>query len=139
MTQRLKQSERLKSRKAIGRLFAGKSPSIGQYPVRLIYRPIEQRCGDAPVQCAFSVPKRKFPKAVDRNRLRRQLRESWRLRKGTLYQRLPDDAPQYTFILLYVAKEKVPYADIDRAMQGLIKRFLKKHGRRRSKTNRSAG
>lgn len=136
MSQRLQKSERLKSRKAIGRLFSGKSPSIGQYPLRLIYRVAEEPLGDAPVQCTFSVPKRKFPKAVDRNRLRRQLREAWRLRKDRLYGGLPAKAPQYNFILLYVAAERLPYADIDRALRGLIKRFLKKHSEQRSQTNR---
>ena len=55
-------AERLKSRKAIERLFSGKSPSFAQYPIRLVFRESEDK-GEVPVQVTISVPKRKFPKA----------------------------------------------------------------------------
>ena len=128
MRHRFARSEKLKSRKAIGRLFSGRSPSIGQFPLRLIYQPLEEPLSDAPVQFTVSVPKRKFPKATDRNRLRRQTREAWRLHKHRLYQALPEHAPQYAFMVLYVDKEAQPFEEIERAMRGLIRRFRKKHG-----------
>jgi|AntRauTorckE5430_2_1112549.scaffolds.fasta_scaffold17898_2 ribonuclease P protein component len=118
-------AERLKSRKAIQRLFSGQSPSFAQYPVRLIFRESEHYA-EAPVRMTVSVPKRKFPKAVDRNRIRRQVREAWRLNKHRLYKRLPADATSFDFVLLYVAKEPLPFAQIEQAIQVMIRRFLKK-------------
>jgi ribonuclease P protein component len=126
MRKTFKPAERLKSRKLIGQLFSRRSASIGQYPLRLIYQPVEEARSDAPVQFTVSVPKRKFPKAAHRNRIRRQVREAWRLNKHRLYAQCPADAPQYAFMLLYVAKEPLPYPEIEQAMQIAIKRFRKK-------------
>jgi len=118
-------AERLKSRTAIKRLFSGQSPSFGQYPLRLIFRESEQ-VAEAPVRVTISVPKRKFPRAVDRNRIRRQVREAWRLNKHRLYQKLPAEGPAFDFVLLYVAKTPVPYTELEKAVQIMIRRFLKK-------------
>lgn len=118
-------AERLKSRKAIERLFSGKSPSFAQYPVRLIFRESEER-GEVPVRVTVSVPKRKFPKAVHRNRIRRQVREAWRLNKHRLYKKLPPGTPGFDFVLLYVAREPLPFEQIEQSIQIMIRRFLKK-------------
>ncbi len=125
---KFRKAERLKHRKAIGALFDRRSPSFGQYPVRLIYRQSEHGWQGSPVRVAFSVPKRKFPKAVDRNRIRRQLKEAWRLHKPTLYEGLPEHQPTYNFMILYVAKEAVPFSAIEKAIRAMIRRFLKTAG-----------
>ena len=116
----------MKSRKAIGKLFSGQSASFGQYPLRLIYAAAAEPRSEYPVRFAVSVPKRKFPKAAHRNRIRRQVREAWRRNKHRLCAQWPEEAPPYDFMLLYVAKEPLPYADIERAVQIAIKRFRKK-------------
>lgn len=126
MRQTFHREERLKSHKAIGNLFSRSSASFGQYPLRLIYRPAEEARSAYPVQFTVSVPKRKFPKAVHRNRIRRQVREAWRLNKHRLYSQWPEHAPPYAFMMLYAAKEPLPYAEIERAVQIAIKRFRKK-------------
>ena len=135
MRQTFHKEERLKSRKAISKLFSRQSVSFGQYPLRLIYSAAEEARRAYPVQFTVSVPKRKFPKAAHRNRIRRQVREAWRRNKHRLYAQWPEDAPPYDFMLLYVAKEPLPYADIERAVQIAIKRFRKKA--LRSATNRN--
>lgn len=122
---KISKAERLKSRKAINQLFSGQSPSFAQYPVRLIYRQ-NQEVAETPVRMTVSVPKRKFRKAVDRNRIRRQVREAWRLNKHRLYSRLPADKGGFDLIILYIAKEQLPYAQIEQAVQVMIRRFLKK-------------
>jgi ribonuclease P protein component len=134
MRQTFRKEERLKSRKEIGKLFSRQSASFGQYPLRLIYRPVEDARSDYPVQFTVSVPRRKFPKAVHRNRIRRQVREAWRRNKHRLYAQWPDQTPQFAFMLLYVAKDPLPYPDIERAVQIAIKRFRKKE--LRTATNR---
>lgn len=123
---KFRKAERLKHRKAIGALFNGRPPSFGQYPIRLIYRQSEHGWQGSPVRVAVSVPKRKFPKAVDRNRIRRQLKEAWRLHKHTLYAGLPGQLATYDFMILYVAKEALPFSAIEKAVQDMIRRFLKK-------------
>jgi ribonuclease P protein component len=120
----LDRAERLKSSKVIGAMF-GQGQSFGQYPLRLIYLPMAERRSDYPVQFTVSVPKKKFPKAVDRNRLRRQVREAWRRHKHRLYQAVGKDAPQFAFLVLYVAKEPLPYSEIEAAMQQMIRRFIR--------------
>lgn len=117
--------ERLKSRKVIGALFkTGKS--FGQYPLRLVYMPMEERRSAFPAQFAVSVPRKKFPRAVARNRIRRQLREAWRLNKHRLYRALEKEERQYALMAIYVAQETLPFAEVERAVQQMIRRFLKK-------------
>jgi ribonuclease P protein component len=121
----LDRAERLKSRKIIGAMFSQGGQSFGQYPLRLIYIPMAERRSEYPVQIAVSIAKKKFPKAVQRNRIRRQVREAWRLHKHRLYQALGRDAPQFGFLVLYVAKEPLPYAEIEQAVQQIIRRFIR--------------
>jgi ribonuclease P protein component len=120
-------AERLKSRKVIGRLFK-EGQSFGVYPLRLVWVKMET-CIDVPaypVQFTVSVPKKSFKSAVARNRLRRQVRETWRLNKHRLYRKLGEDSGQYAFMVIYTAKEALPYEQIDNAMQTMIHRFTKK-------------
>lgn len=119
-----KREERLKSRKIISQLFAG-GQSFGQYPLRLIWVETDGKKGAHPIQCTVSVAKKKFPKATDRNRIRRQIKEAYRLNKNGLYEALEASEPRYAFMILYVAKEALPYQEIESAMKKMLKRFLK--------------
>ncbi len=118
--------ERLKSRKVISRMF-GAGQSFGQYPLRLVWMPQEAPPGAFPVQVAFSVPKKKFKSAVQRNRIRRRMREAWRLNKHRLYLALQDDkVSSYAFMIIYIANEALTYREIEQATRQMIRRFLKK-------------
>ena len=75
--------ERLKSRKLIGELYT-RGQAVKAYPLRMVYLQIEHH-SDFPVKAAVSVPKRNFKKAVDRNRLKRLLRETYRSEKEIVY------------------------------------------------------
>jgi len=119
-------SERLKSRRLIQALFK-QGHSFSKYPIRLVYLPVTDPPLPSPVQCTVSVPKRRFRRAVHRNRIRRQVREAWRLHKSTLYQKLEGQEASYAFMLLYVGKEAMPYTDIERSMQRVIKTFCARH------------
>lgn len=120
-----RREERLKSEIIIRELFK-KGQSFGQYPLRLIWLPIEEQQGNFPVLFAVSVPKRKFPKAVHRNQLKRLIREAYRLQKGDLYEVLAKEGEHYAFMVLYVAKELKPYTEVESAMRKMLKRFLRK-------------
>jgi ribonuclease P protein component len=121
-----KRGERLKSRKIIGQLFS-EGHSFGQYPLRLIWKELDGAQTDYPVQCTVSVAKKKFPRAAHRNRIRRRVKEAYRLHKHWLYEALEGQAPTYAFMILYVAKEELSYEDIERAMKKMLSRFLKKN------------
>ncbi|NPD91054.1 ribonuclease P protein component [Xylanibacter muris] len=77
--------ERIVSRKLIETLFQGGcSRSKVAFPLRIVYMEKERKEGDEPVQVLVSVSKRHFKKAVDRNRVKRQVREAYRRNKYAL-------------------------------------------------------
>lgn len=132
-----KKEERLKSRKVIQALFNRQGASFGQYPLRLVWMPIEIRRSEYPVQFALSVPKKNFKKAATRNTLRRRMREAYRLNKPQIYSELGDCEQQYAFMVLYTSREMLPYQEIEKAMQQTIRRFIKKVKQGRPSTNRN--
>ena len=110
--------ERLKSRKVIGKIFK-EGHSFISYPIRFAWVKMETPLSDFPLQMGLSVPKRNFSKAVDRNRLRRRIRESYRLNKHSIYEKLESESPnaQYGLMLIYVAKETLDFHQIEKAIQ----------------------
>ncbi len=118
---RFVKNERLKSSKTIGQLFKSGS-SFGMYPLRAVWKLVEQNPEKSMLQIAVSVPKKKFPKAVDRNRLRRQVREAFRLHKHRFGQ-LATDTPPIALMILYTGVEALPYATIETAMIRMLKRL----------------
>ncbi|MBR1377788.1 MAG: ribonuclease P protein component [Bacteroidaceae bacterium] len=78
----LSKAERITSRIAIDKLFAGTSSSVTAYPFRVVYMLQEQT--KAPVSVIISVPKKRFRNAVDRNRMKRLVREAYRRQKHHL-------------------------------------------------------
>ena len=73
--------------------------SLAAFPLRVVYLLCERQEGDGPVQMLVSVPKKHFHHAVDRNRVKRQVREAYRQRKQILYEAIPEDK---TLLLAFV-------------------------------------
>lgn len=121
-----KKKERLKSRKVIGRLFQD-GKSFGVYPLRLVFLKMEEPKSDAPVQFTVSVGKKNFKSAVARNRIKRKVREAWRLNKHWLYKKLEKMEGQFAFMVIYTGKEDLPYEEIEKAMKNINMRFVKKN------------
>jgi ribonuclease P protein component len=69
----------------------------------------------SPVRAGFSVPKKKFRKAVHRNRVRRLLREAWRLNKSELYATVPATMQLHLF-LVFNGEEIPDYNMVNEAM-----------------------
>jgi ribonuclease P protein component len=116
-----KKEEKLKSRKLIEQLF-DKGSSLSVFPLRIVYLKIEHGTG-FPIQAGFSVPKRKLKKAVDRNRIKRLIRESYRQQKHTLYQNIDDT---YILMFTYLDEKEHKYVDIEEKMIYLLEKFLQK-------------
>lgn len=117
-----KQQERLKSRKELGLLFE-KGHSLTKYPFRLVWMEMEERKSDAPVQFAVGVSKKKFSKAVTRNKIKRIIREVYRLNKNSLYQIFNPEDPQIAFLVLFTGQELLPFPEMKKAMKKLIQKF----------------
>ena len=60
---------------------------------------------DVPFQAAFSVGKKRFRRAVDRNRIKRLLREAWRLEKDGLSKNWEPGGPQWAVVFIFVGNE----------------------------------
>ncbi|MBV8254384.1 MAG: ribonuclease P protein component [Chitinophaga sp.] len=121
-TYSFKQEERLKSRKLIETLFReGKAFSV--FPYRVVYMLVDDLpVNRFPVQVGFSVSNRKFPRATDRNRVKRLSREAWRLQKQDLHDKLSTQSRKLAVFLIYTDKNIAPFSTI----QGKISVILKK-------------
>ncbi len=115
-----KKSERLKSRKIIERLFNREGQSFATYPILTVW--LETALGsDFPAQVTFSVSKRKFKKAVQRNRIKRLMREAYRLNKPKFYDSLISKNKQVAVIFVYIAREELDFLEIESKMKQSLK------------------
>jgi ribonuclease P protein component len=116
----LKKREILRSKKDIKELFENGS-SIFLYPFKVHYIP---QTNSENNQVLFSVPKRNFKNATDRNLIRRRIREAYRLNKNDL---LNDQKESFSLsiVLIYISKFKLPYAEIENKLKQVFIRLNK--------------
>lgn len=110
--------EKLKSKKLIEQLFV-QGKSVAAFPLRLVYLPIEQE--NAITQAGFSVPKKNFKLAVQRNRIKRQLREVYRLQKPLFFN---NSTTSYAFMFLYLGKKEPSTKELQISMKKLLESFV---------------
>ncbi|MBR9922563.1 MAG: ribonuclease P protein component [Bacteroidetes bacterium] len=115
--------ERLKSRKLIGMLFR-EGKAVNAFPLRMIWMEISAEKAQAPIQFTVSVPKRRFKRAVDRNRLKRQVREAFRLRKAEILESIPEEKA-YALMIIFTGPEKMSYRRIDRSLEKGLKKWFR--------------
>ncbi len=116
MNQKFPKEERLKCSKTIENLFL-EGKTYSRFPVKVFFLPKE---GIKTHLAAFAVPKRNFKSAVDRNRIKRQLRDVYRLNKNIL----PDGEKQpYIMLFLFLGKVKPKYRELERSMIGLLQKI----------------
>lgn len=111
-------SQRLCSHYLIDRLFVpGNSRSLSAYPLRVVFR-IEEGDGEE-TQLLVSVPKRCFKHAVDRNRVKRQVREAYRTNKDLL--KLPEGKRLYV-AMIWLDARHYPSSVVTAKVQNLLTR-----------------
>jgi len=113
--------EKLKSKKLIEKLFV-EGQSVSAFPLRLVYMEVVFDDGSKQ-KTGVSVSKRNFKNAVDRNRIKRLLREAYRLQKGDYFN---NNTTQYAFMILYIGKEKPSFENVAIKMKQLFGVFLDK-------------
>jgi ribonuclease P protein component len=72
------------------------------------------------VQAMFVVPKKKFKKAHDRNKLKRRMREAYRLQKSSFYEQLKGSSVNLDLAFLYTGGEEQGYAEIKTSMLKIL-------------------
>ena len=112
--------EKLKSKKLIEQLFK-EGKSITKPPFRLVYLQINHR-GNKPLQVGFSVPKRNFKLAVERNLLKRRMREAYRLNKESIYKEIDNN---YILMFVYIDKEIRTSDIIAQKTVQILQKFIK--------------
>lgn len=121
MRNTLGKQERLKSKKLIEKLYA-EGDSVKIFPLRMMYVQTVHT-SEFPCQVGVSVAKRNYKLAADRNRLKRLMRETYRLQKQIVYNNL--DKP-YVFMISYIGSEEIKYEDLYLKMEKLLTLFIDK-------------
>lgn len=114
--------ERLSSKKLIEELFE-KGSSSYLYPFRLIFTRDPLSSGKKYPELLISVPKRNFKRSVDRNRIRRQIREAYRLNKNSIFSEFGPELVPLHLAILYTSKEKIPFKKLEEKLILILKRL----------------
>ena len=128
------QQDKLKSRKQLQNLFAlGKS--LSNAPLRLIYTleniTEENQASSSPlvIQAGVGAPTKQFKKAVQRNRVKRLLREAYRLELPAFKAQLPLQGMRLNIFILYMEANVLPQIEINATMKLILNQLVKRiHG-----------
>ncbi|WP_370104077.1 ribonuclease P protein component [Winogradskyella sp.] len=114
--------DKLKSKKLIEQLFnEGKAVTV--YPLCLIYLKTEFEDGSV-LKTGVSVSKRLHKTAVSRNKMKRLLREAYRLNKPLYFN---NSSTSYAFMILYLSKDGMTFDEVNDKMKRLFDKFLDKN------------
>ncbi|WP_179337474.1 ribonuclease P protein component [Winogradskyella ludwigii] len=114
--------DKLKSKKLIEQLFT-EGKAVTAYPLKLVYLKTEFKDGSQ-LKTGVSVSKRLHKTAVSRNKIKRLLREAYRLNKPLYFN---NSSESYTFMILYLSKDGTTFDKLDHRMKLLFKKFLDKN------------
>lgn len=123
----LSKSERLCSKKLIETLFSGKGRSMSAFPVRVVYLKLSRTEHEPQAEMLVSVPKRCFKRAVKRNRVKRQVREAFRMHKQQLLDKMKDHADEKLIMAFIWLDDKLhDSTDVESRISVLVNRISEK-------------
>ncbi|OYT10350.1 MAG: ribonuclease P protein component [Bacteroidetes bacterium 4572_112] len=123
MNQGLTKAERINSNLTIEDIFRNGN-SVFSYPYRLVW--IENKLDEdiIPSEILLSVGKKRFKKAVDRNAIKRLIRESYRINKNVIWEYCKENNLKLQMGIVYVGKEISDFDSHNKAMKKLIEKLL---------------
>ena len=120
--------ERIVSRKLMDELFGGDhSHAVVAFPLKAVYLVKEHLDEQVPVEVLISVPKKHFKHAVDRNRVKRQVREAYRKQKQLLTERVGEDM-MVAVAFIWMSNQHISSAEVDSRVKHILTRIAKKIG-----------
>ena len=119
--QTFNKAERLRSRKLIEQVLRdGKYVSAGSLRMKWLATELDS---SSPAQIAITVSKKKFKRAVDRNRIKRLHREVYRKNKALLYKTLQDHKKQLALLLIYYGNEMPVYDQVNKDLTLILQKL----------------
>ena len=118
-------AEKLCNKKLIEKLFT-KGKSFFHYPFKVVYFVVgasDAFSGNYPAKVLFTASKRHFKKAVDRNRIKRLVRESYRKNKARLYDELNGKGMKLVIGIIYTGRELPSYSETEKKIITIIHRL----------------
>lgn len=103
-----RKEDKLKSRKAIETLFS-RGNHFTVFPLKVFWLPSNEQ---SVLQAGIAVSSRNFKKAVDRNRIKRLIRETYRLQKNQLEEQLIKEGKQLSVFIIYIGKDLPEYSAV---------------------------
>lgn len=100
-------------------LFQGSNRSVAAFPLRAVFLTVEAEVQTG-VSVLISVPKKRFHDAVDRNRVKRQIREAYRKHKHELIEQVTTQGKGLLIAFIYVSDKIEPTAYIEKRMTRLL-------------------
>jgi ribonuclease P protein component len=117
----LGKSERLKSRKQIDFLFK-EGKKITLFPFRLLYF---YENGPGEIRAGFTVSSKNFPGAVERNRIKRLMRESYRVQNKDLKTAVADIRKQLHLFFIYTGREILSYEQVSQKLKQVMEKIVR--------------
>jgi ribonuclease P protein component len=121
----LNKTERLYHQKSIEALFAGGNPSFPVYPFRVVYRRVEDPAAPT-AAILISVPKKRFKRAVKRNRVKRQVREAYRKQKHLLIEPLAARGLRVHIAFVWLDPHLHPSSEVETKVRKLLLHIVDK-------------
>ena len=114
--------EKLKSKKTIDMLFS-KGRSINNGPIRIVFLP-KQELTITPVNIGVAVPKKNIKLAVNRNLLKRRIREAYRLNNDEFKTHLINNGIGLDLMFVYNTKQILTFNEIEDKIKVILTRLI---------------